>query len=141
MNRNGIKLEHYIGKAQLMVMRYNCRGEEGEYFQGMLRDLKAKIAAMPTTYETEGLGGSRVCSLHYFSPSSDWWIIERDIGTPEDEHPGRQEQAYGYTCLNGDTENAEEGYISIAELIEHGTELDLYWHPVTLGDVKARLAK
>jgi len=139
MNGNGIKLEHYIGREQLRTIRMNCRGEEGEYFRHMLWDLKDTIAAMPQTYQTDGTGDTRTCHLHYFTGGCDWWIVERDAGSPDDEEPGRQDQAYGYTCLNGDTENAEEGYISLPELFRAGAELDLYWKPVTLGDIKAKL--
>ena len=31
------------------------------------------------------------------------------------------------------------GYISIDELIKHGAELDLYWNPKTVGEIKAKL--
>jgi hypothetical protein len=52
-----------------------------------------------------------------------------------------QLQAFGYACLNGDTENAELGYISIEELTENGVELDLYYKPEKLGDIKKKLGK
>lgn len=119
-------------------MRSNCKGEEGEFFKKMLEDLQGKIAAMPKSYETDGQGDTAMVHLHYFKGGSDWWITERDAGSPDDEVKGIQAQAFGFACLNGDTENAELGYISIDELIRHGVELDLYWQPVTLGVIKSK---
>jgi hypothetical protein len=128
-----MNLNQYIGKNQLRVLHSCLRGEEKEFFRQMIDRLKSTIAGMPVTYETDGQGDEAVAVLHYFNGSSDWWIIERDV---EDE----QLQAFGFTCLNGWTDSAELGYISIQELIENNVELDLYWHPKTLGEIKMKLA-
>lgn len=127
-------LNKFIGRQQLAAMLQACDGEEGEYFRKMIEDLTAKIATMPKTYETDGTPGKDLATLHYFKGSSDWWIIERD---QEDE----QHQAFGLVCLNGDTQNAELGYISIADLISHGVELDLYYKPERITDIRGRLEK
>ena len=47
--------------------------------------------------------------LHYFRAGSDWYITEKDM-----EGAGTR-QAFGYAVLNGDTQNAELGYIDIGE--------------------------
>ncbi len=133
-----MNLSCYIGAPQLSVMRSACRGEEGEYFRAMIAQLKATIQGMPKTYETDGQGDEALATLHYFTPSSDWWIVEKDAGGPDDETPGAQLQAFGLACLNGDWQNAESGYISIHELIAHGAELDLYFTPQTVGAIKVR---
>lgn len=132
-------LSNFIGQSQLSVMKSACRGEEGEFFKAMMRDLQTKISAMPKTYETDGQGDKAVATLHYFCGGSDWYITEKDAGSPDDEVPGMQHQAFGLACLNGDGENAGLGYISIQELIENGVELDLYYTPKTIGDIKAKL--
>lgn len=132
-----MNLKHYISKGQISALRVGCRGEEGKYFLEMISDLKDRIAIMPLSYETDGQGMDAIAHLHYFSPSSDWWITERDAGSDEDEEKGIQYQAFGYARLNGDTQNAEMGYISIQELIENGVELDLYWTPKTLREAIA----
>ena len=98
----------------------------------MMVDLEKTINEMPKSYETDGQGGEAKVVLHYFKDGSDWWIIEKDL-EPE------QHQAFGFACLNGDVECAELGYISIAELIKYGVELDLYWTPKTLKEIKAEL--
>ncbi|MFA5352688.1 MAG: hypothetical protein WC291_00500 [Thermodesulfovibrionales bacterium] len=48
----------------------------------------------------------------------------------------RQYQAFGLITLTGDPEDAELGYINIQELIEAGVELDLYWLPRKLRDIR-----
>jgi len=134
-----MELDRFIGVSQLTIMRENCNGEEGAWFKGMIADLKTKISDMPKTYETDGQGDAAVATLHYFHGGSDWWIVERDAGAPDDEIQGVQTQAFGLACLNGDAENAEIGYINIQELIDNGVELDLYYTPKTIGEIKARL--
>lgn len=135
-----MNLNHFIGHSQLSVMKANCKGEEGQFFKNMIKTLEAQIEAMPKTYETDGQGDEAIATLHYFNSSSDWYIVERDAGDPEDEVQGVQVQAFGFTCLNGDGENAELGYISIQELIENGAELDLYYKPEKIGNIKIRLS-
>ncbi len=132
-----MNLNNFIGHNQLSVMKRNCRGEEGQYFRDMIKTLKKTIATMPKTYETDGQGDEAIATLHYFNSSSDWYIVERDAGSPDDEVQGVQAQAHGFAVLNGDYECAESGYISIQELIENGVELDLYYKPQTIAQIKA----
>lgn len=129
-----LNLNQFVNPQQLRVMRELCKGEEGQHFTEIIQSLKNTIANMPATYDTDGQGDNAIISLHYFSAGSDWWIIERDM-EPE------QYQAYGFVCLNGWTDCAESGYINIAKLLENGAELDLYWQPITLGELKKSLMK
>lgn len=131
-------LNHFIGKSQLSAMKLACKGEEEQYFRDMIEKLKAQISAMPVTYETDDQGDEAIATLHYFNAASDWYIVEKDAGSPDDEVQGIQTQAFGFTCLNGDTDNAEMGYISIQELIENGVELDLYYRPETIKTIKSK---
>ncbi len=136
-----MELNQFIGKSQLSVINRMARqGEEREYFKTMILKLKGTIEAMPKTYETDGQGNETIATLHYFKNGSDWYIIEKDAGSPDDKIQGIQAQAFGFACLNGDTQNAELGYISIEELIRNEVELDLYYKPETLGNIKERLA-
>lgn len=129
-----MNLNNFIGNSQLSAMLKACKGEEGEYFKTMIEELKNKIDGMPKTYETEGIGDAAPVSLHYFLGGSDWYIIERDC---ENE----QLQAFGFACLNGDKRNAEFGYICIEELIRLNVELDLYYKPQTIKDIKIKYDK
>ena len=89
-----------------------------------------RIKAMPKTYEQDGLGDQAVAYLHYFSPAVDWYITEKDAETPEE--PG-QHQAFGLADLG---HGAELGYISIVELLENDVELDLYFKPCKLAEIR-----
>lgn len=131
-------LTKFIGHSQWQAIQEGCRSEEGDYFRTMIANLESKISAMPKTYETDGTPGKDLAVLHYFRGSSDWWIVEKDAGSPDDDE---QAQAFGFACLNADVQNAELGYISIAELIAHGVELNLYYTPESIGAIKARLEK
>ncbi len=132
-------LRKFIGREQSYAIRTAGKGEKGEYFKKMMTDLEQTIATMPKSYETDGQGDEAMATLHYFKNGSDWYITEKDAGSPDDEEQGVQAQAFGFACLNGDSQNAELGYISIAELIKFGVELDLYWTPKTIGAIKASL--
>jgi hypothetical protein len=130
MEKRKMNLNQFIGKNQLSIIsRLARQGEEREYFRNMILDLKNTIATMPNTYETEFQGDNAIATLHYFNGASDWYIIEKDQGE-------EQIQAFGFACLNGDKQNAELGYISIQELIENGVELDLYYKPEKIVDIK-----
>lgn len=97
---------------------------------------KSIASKIPALYGTEHLdGGDKVVHLHYFTGASDWYVVEYD---PESG------LAFGWVCLNGDTHNAEWGYMSLSEMEEvrtaHGPfttviERDCYWSKKTMGEV------
>lgn len=125
-------LKPFMPIIQMIVLKTSLQGEEGGYFAGMLVDLAARVANMPMTYQQDGLGLDAVAHLHYFSAGADWHITEKDIGAPGDHM--EQRQAYGQADLG---HGPECGYISIVELIRcRGVELDLYWTPKTLAEVR-----
>jgi len=129
------RLKHFVPEKELRTMWHNCHGEEGEFFIQKLLDLDTQILRMPQTYENRE--GDPLCVLHYFYRGCDWYIIERDKGSEDDENPGEQHQAWGYACLNGDFYNAETGYISLPELFSVGAvELDLYFTPKPLSEIR-----
>ena len=119
-------LQKFINPQELEVIGNACRGEEGEFYKAKLVELAELVGSMPVTYETDGQGDQAVAHLHYFTSDCDWYVIERDC---EEE----QLQAFGLACIW----DQELGYICIQELIEAGAELDLYWSPKTLGQVKS----
>ena len=129
-------LRAFIGPAQRQALYAAMRGEEGDYFRAKVTELIAQLESMPKSmpkvYEQDGKDDQAVVYLHYFNGSMNWYITERDTSV-------EQLQAFGYANL-GDDQNAEMGYISIDELIRNGVELDLYWTPVTLEQVKLKQA-
>ena len=86
-----------------------------------------RLAKIPRLYETESiLTEEKIIHLHFFIGSCDWYIAEYDS----------EDLFYGYAILNGDTQNAEWGYISFSELkainisgIEIDCELEEHWQP------------
>lgn len=124
-------VRHFISMSQRAVMCNQCRGEEGDFFLQKFIDLRNLIESMPTTRQTDGQGDEAIAHLHYFCGGSDWYITEKDI-------EGGVYQAFGFAVLNGDTDCAEYGYISILELVSHRVELDLYFTPVSMAEIKAK---
>lgn len=122
-------LNHFVGRSQMSCIRSLSAGEEGRFFLDKLAELNLLVGTMPKTYETDGQGMNAVAYLHYFRGGSDWYITERDCET-------EQEQAFGFVVLNGWIDDAELGYISIVELLQYGVELDLFWEPKTLAEIK-----
>ena len=120
-------LRKFITPAELAAIAGNIDGEEGEFFVNKLAELETLFKTMPKTYDQDGKGDDAIVYLHYFRGGMDWYITERDM-------EAEQHQAFGLADLGY---GGELGYISIQELIDNGVELDLYWEPKTLGEVKA----
>lgn len=122
-------LTYFIGRNQLRAIRDGLRGEEQGFFQEKIASLSDAIRAMPKVYEQDGLGDQAIVHLHYFYGNMDWFITEKDMTLV-------QHQAFGLADFG---DGGELGYISIKEIIDSGkVELDLYWTPKTLADVKAK---
>ena len=125
---NLTELRHFIPARQLAVIRMNANGEEGAHFRAKLSEFSDRVQTMPKVYQQDGLGDRAIVYLHYFRGGHDWYITERDL-------TGEQLQAFGLASLDG--HYPELGYISIAELIGLGVELDLYFEPTPLGEIRA----
>lgn len=124
-------LHPFMGRSQLRAIGDALRGEERKFFQAKMVEMAAVVAMMPKTYETDGTGDNALVHLHYFKGGMDWYITEKDAGSPDDAIPGQQTQAFGLACMGED----ELGYVSITELIANHVELDLFWRPKTLREV------
>ena len=131
------KLQPFIGHNQRHAVMCGLRGEEKQFFAEKLAELAGIVEAMPKTGETDGQGDAAIAYLHYFAGGqASWWITEKDIGSPDDEIPGRQHQAFGLADLFQD--GGEVGYISIAEILANGGELDMYFTPKTLAEIQSK---
>ena len=120
------QLKEIMNPMQLEIIRSMCHGEEGQFFRGMMVEMANLFQGMPKTYEQDGKGDDAIASLHYFRGGSDFYITEKDMGDG-------QHQAFGLANLGY---GAELGYISIVELLENNFELDLYFTPCTLREIK-----
>lgn len=78
----------------------------------------------PRLYAQDGKGYGATVWAHYFLGGNDWLVTEYNAD---------EDVAFGWACLNGDRQNAELGYISMAELAAVAAPLRL--HNVGTGQV------
>lgn len=115
----------FVSPAQLDAITEALAGEEQDYFIQKVSELAEVITNMPTTYQTDGTGEEAIAYLHYFIGGFDWFITEKDM-------LHEQLQAFGLVKMFEE----ELGYININELRENQVELDLYWTPKPLKDIR-----
>jgi hypothetical protein len=113
---------------QFEVIADAMMGEKGDHFIEIIDRIHATWLVMPKTDDSDAQGHAALARLHYFTGGCDWWIVERDA----DPDGAGQVQAFGIADLGM---GRELGYISIPELLENGAELDLYFNPVTIGEI------
>ena len=126
LNKKLEAIKEFMGEAQYSILKSAINKPNNE-FEDVINELYQTITTMPKTYEQDGKGNEAVAYLHYFKGNSDWWITEKDMGT-------EQQQAFGLASING--YEPELGYISIEELKSVNAELDFYWTPKTIGEIK-----
>ncbi len=94
---------------------------------------KQELRKIPGLYKTEKVSAKeKVIHMHFFIGGCDWYAAEFD----------GEDLFFGYAVLNGDMQNSEWGYFSLAELQSikiHGLEIDrdLHWKAVPAGNIKA----
>ncbi len=113
----------FMSVAQAQVL------SESDEHKNTIESIQKQIEETPKTYETDGQGDKAIAYLHYFKGAHDWYVTEKDAD--QDQH-----QAFGLVVLNSDWQNAEIGYIDIESLKQMGVELDLYWTPKSLKEIK-----
>ena len=132
-------LRGFLGPNQAYVIAELMTGEEGGWFHNRLAELAEIIRTMPKTYKQSEGGEQAIAYLHYFAGgSANWYITEKHAGSATDTEVerGQQLQAFGLADLFGD--GGEVGYISIAEILANGGELDLHWTPKTLAEIRGK---
>jgi hypothetical protein len=141
--KNKKKLLAFMSNSQQKALYRMMYGEESNAGREIFNRLIKTIDSMPGQYETDKIkAADKIVHLHYFQGDSDWYIVEKDKGQSKKEEEeaglvyGKQYQAFGYAILNGDTINAEWGYVNIQELIENNVELDFYWTPKKFSEIK-----
>jgi len=123
-------LRPYIKPTQLEVLGDSCRGEEKQFFFDLVCEYADRIRAMPRIYAQSKLGDQAIAYLHYFTGGShSAYITEIDPAAEDRLAFGSSDLGYG-----GDL-----GYVSIAELLASGAELDLYWKPKTLAAIQGKV--
>jgi len=130
-------LRGFMCKCQWSVLRDHCRPavEEHEFFIRKAIELAGIIDAMPETKQTEGQGKAAIAHLHYFAGGqANFYITEKDCGSDDDTPEEFQSQAYGLADLFRD--GGEIGYISLPEIFQSNAELDFYWTPKSLAEIR-----
>jgi len=91
-----------------------------------------QLAKIPSLYSTEETPiADKIVKMHFFIGGSDWYIFEYD----------GEDLFFGYVILNGNTDMAEAGYISLSELkgikVGFGLEVDrdMHWTPIKAGEI------
>lgn len=121
-------LRAILSTSQQFAILAGIKSEEGTWFKAKVTELLTLFESMPKIYQQDGLGKQAIVHIHYFMGACDWYITERDTSI-------EQHQAFGYADLGHG--HGEMGYISIAEIIKAGAELDLHWTPKTLAECLA----
>jgi hypothetical protein len=127
-------MRNFLPLSERAALHDYLKGEEADHFAGLVAHWSHVIDTMPTTGQQDALGENAIVHLHYFYGGADWFITEKDAGSPDDapEDRGKQLQAFGWAeILPG---CGEYGYISIDEVCDAGAELDLYWEPKTVAE-------
>jgi hypothetical protein len=122
------KIQDFFNNSELIVVKQHIMEHSDS-----INKLYDIILNMPVTYETEEVS-DKIAQLHYFSASSDWYIIELDKGDADDEDKFIQKQAFGFAILNNDYEMSEYGYMNIDE-IKIYAELDLHFNPTPISGI------
>lgn len=120
-------ISNFIGQSQIRALLEISNTEEFDHILNIIENLSKTISDAPKIYEQDGKGDDAVAFLHYFGPSSDFYILEKDTSN-------KQHQAFGLSYIRG--YDPELGYISINELLKNNIELDLYFKPKTIHDIK-----
>ena len=93
-----------------------------------------RLARIPKLYDTENLPlKDKAIHLHFFIGGCDWYIAEFD----------GHDLLWGFAILNDDLQNAEWGYVSLAEMkaikkgwVEIDCELEDIWRTRPASEVK-----
>lgn len=132
------RIRPWLGIHQASAVESYIRsGEERDFFIEKMLELEATIEAMPQTRQADGQGDDAIVHLHYFSGGYDAWIVEKDIGDPEDSPDEFQWQMFGCARFAHMPGDASLGYICLPEIRKGGVELDFHWTPKPLSEVKA----
>lgn len=132
---NSYELNHFIGSSQRLILSCALRRTEGAYFRRVIDDLSHRIAQMPRVGANAPIcdPNSETVHLHYFMGSRHWYVLARDASHA-------QERAYG-VCRWGSEEPEAAGYFPLNVLLSAGAELDMYFEPTPLAELKRAWAR
>lgn len=123
-------LDIFMGKMQKPVVEEILSNEKRMGEDGYARDMQRldeQLRNIPTKHQKHDDALDAIVYAHYFGGATDFFVTEYDKSSNE---------VFGYCILNGDCENAELGYSSVAELAQY-YELDFYWQEKSIYTARA----
>ena len=95
-----------IPAEQYKMILESTRGEEGEHFKKIIKEVSDKARAIQGKTEIYTPERKHPLAFKYVIGHTSFYISEWD----------GEDSLFGYTVLNGDTQNSEWGYISLDEI-------------------------
>ena len=123
--KNSTPLNRLLSEAQKAALHECLRGEEAVFFIEKLKEVQRIADHTPRTYQTEQSEAVKVATMHYFLNGWDWYLVEMDM---------QKELTQCFGLVKG--YEKELGYFSLPEILKTGAELDLYWTPTPINEIK-----
>lgn len=101
-----------LPKEQYQLVLSYTQGEEGEHFKGIIKNIASKAEAIKGKSEILTEDEKHPLAFKYTLGNSSFYVSEWD----------GNDEFFGYTVLNGDTQNSEWGYTSLKELKNAGSK-------------------
>ena len=101
-----------LPKEQYQLVLSYTQGEEGEHFKGIIKNIASKAEAIKGKSEILTEDEKHPLAFKYTLGNSSFYVSEWD----------GNDEFFGYTVLNGDTQNSEWGYTSLEELKNTGSK-------------------
>lgn len=97
----------FLPKSQYVLVLQNTQGEEGEHFKQIIKTIADKARSIEGKSEITDENGKHPLAFKYTFGSNTTFYLSEWNG---------QDEVFGYTVLNGDTQNSEWGYSSLSEI-------------------------
>lgn len=101
-----------LPKEQYQLVLSYTQGEEGEHFKGIIKNIASKAEAIKGKSEILTEDEKHPLAFKYTLGNSSFYVSEWD----------GNDEFFGYTVFNGDTQNSEWGYTSLKELKNAGSK-------------------
>ena len=101
-----------LPKEQYRLVLSYTQGEESEHFKGIIKNIASKAEAIKGKSEILTEDEKHPLAFKYTLGNSSFYVSEWD----------GNDEFFGYTVLNGDTQNSEWGYASLEELKNAGNK-------------------
>jgi hypothetical protein len=105
-NRDSVERPSRILSSLIPLSQLQVTRENPEAYSDSIETLNEKVNKIPKLYSGENIKEHPI-ALHYFAGSTDIYVTEWD----------GKDTFFGYTILNGDTQNAEWGYSSLSDIM------------------------